>query len=70
MTSRLLLVSIKKKLVKLINIYVPNGNHEVVFYYDDSNWATARFVSRSSFYITMFLACFLFYRDRKVYLVK
>ena len=54
----------------LRSVYVPDGNHEVVFYYDDSNWVTARFVSRSSFYFTIILVCFLFYRDRKVYLGK
>ena len=54
----------------LRSVYVPNGNHEVVFYYDDSNWVTARFVSRSSFYITILLVCFLLYRDRKAHLVK
>ena len=54
----------------LRSVYVPDGNHEVVFYYDDSNWVTARFVSRSSFYITILLVCFLFYRDKKVHLGK
>ena len=54
----------------LRSVYVPDGNHEVVFYYDDSNWVTARLVSRLSFYITIILVCYLFYIDRKVYLGK
>mgnify|MGYP007000278373 CR=1 len=44
----------------LRSVYIPDGNHEVLFYFDDSTWITARFISRSSFYITIFLICFLF----------
>ena len=50
----------------LRSVYVPDGNHEILFYFDDSTWITARFISRSSFYITIFLICFLFYRTKKV----
>ena len=50
----------------LRSVYVPNGEHEVIFYYDDSDWMTARIISRSSFIISIILVCFLFYRDRKV----
>ena len=34
----------------LRSVYVPDGEHEVVFYYDYSNWQTARITSRVSFF--------------------
>ncbi len=50
----------------LRSVYVPDGEHEVVFYYDYSNWKAARLISRASFFITTFLCLYLFYRRRKI----
>ena len=49
----------------LRSVFVPDGEHEVIFYYDDSNWIVAKIVSRTSFFSTILILCFLFYRDRK-----
>ena len=49
----------------LRSVFVPDGEHEVTFYYDDSNWMVAKIVSRTSFFSTILILCFLFYRDRK-----
>ncbi|MDC0165050.1 hypothetical protein OAI82_01565 [bacterium] len=49
----------------LRSVFVPDGEHEVIFYYDDSNWMVAKIVSRTSFFSTILILCFLFYRDRK-----
>ena len=49
----------------LRSVFVPDGAHEVIFYYDDSNWIVAKIVSRTSFFSTILILCFLFYRDRK-----
>ena len=49
----------------LRSVFVPDGNHEVVFYYDDSNWIVSKVASRTSFFIVTFLVCFLFYKERK-----
>ena len=54
----------------LRSVYIPDGNHEVLFYFDDTKWITARFISRSSFYITIVLVCFLFYRNKNEKLEK
>jgi len=47
------------------SVYVPDGEHEVVFYYDNSNWQAARFTSRVSFFLATFLCLFLFYKERR-----
>ena len=49
----------------LRSVFVPDGEHEVIFYYDDSNWIVAKIISRTSFFSTILILCFLFYRDRK-----
>ena len=49
----------------LRSVYVPDGKHEVVFYYDNSKWQTARFTSRASFFLATFFCLFLIYRERK-----
>jgi len=49
----------------LRSVFVPDGEHEVIFYYDDSNWIVAKIVSRTSFFSTILILCFLLYRDRK-----
>ena len=49
----------------LRSVFVPDGEHEVIFYYDDSNWIVAKIVSRTSFFSAILILCFLFYRDRK-----
>ena len=49
----------------LRSIYVPDGKHEVVFYYDSSDWQTARLTSRASFFLATFFCLFLFFNERK-----
>ena len=49
----------------LRSVYVPSGEHEVIFYYDDSDWIVAKIVSRTSFFSAILIICFLFYRDRQ-----
>jgi uncharacterized membrane protein YfhO len=49
----------------LRSVYVPDGEHEVVFYYDNSNWKAARLTSRVSFFLATFLCLFLFYKERR-----
>ena len=49
----------------LRSVFVPDGEHEVIFYYDDSNWIVAKIISRTSFFSALLILCFLFYRDRK-----
>jgi len=49
----------------LRSVYVPDGEHEVVFYYDYSNWQTARLTSRVSFFLAIFLCLFLFFNERR-----
>ena len=49
----------------LRSVYVPDGEHEVVFYYDNSNWQAARLTSRVSFFLATFLCLFLFYKERR-----
>ena len=49
----------------LRSVYVPDGEHEVVFYYDNSNWQAARLTSRVSFFLAAFLCLFLFYKERR-----
>ena len=49
----------------LRSVFVPDGEHEVIFYYDDSNWMVAKIISRTSFFSALLVVCFLFYRDRK-----
>ena len=46
------------------SVYVPDGEHEVVFYYDDSNWQIARLASRVSFFLASFV-CLFFYKERR-----
>jgi hypothetical protein len=50
----------------LRSVVVPDGIHEVVFYYDDSNWIVAKMTSRITFVAAIFLVCFLIYKDRKI----
>ena len=45
------------------SVYVPDGEHEVIFYYDNSNWKVARYTSRVSFFLAIFLCSFLFYKE-------
>ena len=52
----------------LRSVYVPKGEHEVVFYYDNSNWQVARMTSRASFFLATFLCSFLFYNERRAIL--
>ena len=49
----------------LRSVYVPDGKHEVVFYYDSSDWQTARLTSRASFFLATFFCLFLFFNERK-----
>ncbi len=49
----------------LRSVYVPDGDHEVVFYYDNSNWKAARLTSRASFFLATFFCLFLFFNERK-----
>ena len=49
----------------LRSVYVPDGKHEVVFYYDNSNWQAARLTSRLSFFLATFLCLFLFYNEKR-----
>ena len=49
----------------LRSVYVPEGKHEVVFYYDSSDWQTARLTSRASFFLATFFCLFLFFNERK-----
>ncbi len=49
----------------LRSVYVPDGKHEVVFYYDNSNWQTARLISRASFFAATFLCLILFFNERR-----
>ena len=49
----------------LRSVFVPDGEHEVIFYYDDSRWIVAKIVSRTSFFSAILIVCFLFFRDRK-----
>ena len=49
----------------LRSVFVPDGEHEVIFYYDDSNWIIAKIVSRTSFFSAILIVCFLFFIDRK-----
>ncbi len=49
----------------LRSVFVPDGEHEVIFYYDDSEWVLAKIVSRTSFFSAVLIICFLFYKDRK-----
>ena len=52
----------------LRSVYVPHGEHEVVFYYDNSNWQTARLTSRLSFFLATFFCLFLLYNERRLIL--
>ena len=47
------------------SVYVPDGEHEVVFYYDDSKWQAARLASRASFFLATFFCSFFFYNERR-----
>ena len=49
----------------LRSVFVPDGSHEVVFSYDDSNWVFAKVTSRTSFFFAIIIVFSLFYRDRK-----
>ena len=49
----------------LRSVYVPDGKHEVVFYYDSSDWQTTRLTSRASFFLATFFCLFLFFNERK-----
>ncbi|MEL0338388.1 MAG: hypothetical protein VXA50_08520, partial [bacterium] len=49
----------------LRSVYVPDGEHEVVFYYDSSNWQTSRLTSRASFFLAIFFCLFLYFRERE-----
>ena len=49
----------------LRSVYVPDGENEVVFYYDNLNWQTARLVSRTSFFIITFFCLFIIYNERR-----
>ena len=48
------------------SVYVPDGEHEVVFYYDNSNWQAARLISRASFFLATFFCLFLFYNEKRL----
>jgi len=53
----------------LRSVYVPDGNHNVEFYYDSSKWKIARIISRVSFFsILIFLGLILF-RENKIKLL-
>ena len=53
----------------LRSVYVPDGNHNVEFYYDGSTWKIARIISRTSFFsILIFLGLILF-RENKIKLL-
>ena len=53
----------------LRSVYVPDGNHNVEFYYDSSTWKIARITSRASFFsILIFLGLILF-RENKIRLL-
>ena len=49
----------------LRSVYVPDGKHEVVFYYDNSIWKIARLTSRASFSLATFFCLFLFFNERR-----
>ena len=49
----------------LRSVYVPDGKHEVVFYYDSSDWQTARLISRASFFLATFFCLFLLFNEKK-----
>ena len=52
----------------LRSVYVPDGKHEVVFYYDNSDWQTARLTSRASFFLATFFCLFLFFNEKRLIL--
>ena len=52
----------------LRSVYVPEGKHEVVFYYDSSYWQIARLTSRTSFFLFTFFCLFLFSNERRLIL--
>ena len=53
----------------LRSVYVPDGQHNVEFYYDNSTWKMARIISRVSFFsILIFLGIILF-KENKIKLL-
>jgi len=50
----------------LRSIYVPDGKHNVEFYYDSSNWRLAKVVSRFTFFASIIIIFLLYYREKLI----
>ena len=50
----------------LRSVYIPDGNHNVEFYYDSSDWKMAKFVSRFTFFSSILFLGLLLFRKNKI----
>ena len=48
----------------LRSVYVSDGNHDVEFYYDSSDWKLAKVVSRFSFFTVLIFLGLIFFREK------
>ena len=53
----------------LRSVYVPDGSHNIEFYYDSTNWKIARIISRSSFFILLIFLGVILFRENKIKLL-
>ena len=48
----------------LRSVYIPDGKSEIVFEYDHTSWKNARLLSRTIFFIVIFVLGVLFYKEK------
>jgi hypothetical protein len=50
----------------LRSVYVPDGNHDIEFYFDSSKWKMAKVISRFSFFSMLIFLGLILFRGNKI----
>ena len=50
----------------LRSVYVPDGNHDIEFYFDSSKWKMAKVISRFSFFSMLIFLGLILFRENKI----